>query len=51
MIGMMSKKDAKPEHYQVKEVKKKRRMNCATRSEARVAMRGVRSAEQAGRRE
>ena len=47
----MGKKDAKQEHYQVKEAKKKRRMNCATRSEVRVVTRGVRSAERAGRRE
>ena len=47
----MGKKDAKQEHYQFKEAKKKCRMNCATQSEARVVTRGVRSAEQAGRRE
>ena len=28
-IGTMGKKDAKQEHYQVKEVKKKRRTDCA----------------------
>ena len=48
---MMGKKDMKQEHYQVKEVKKKRRMNCATQSKARVVMRGVQSAEWVGWRE
>ena len=51
MIGTMGKKDVKQEHYQVKEVKKKRRTDCATRSKVRVVTRGVRSAERAGRRE
>ena len=47
----MGKKDAKQEHYQVKEAKKKCSMNCTTRSEVWVVTRGVWSAERAGWRE
>ena len=32
----MGKKDARREYYQVEEARRKRRMNCATRGEARV---------------
>ena len=45
MIGTMGKKDTKQEYYQVKEVKRKCRMNCATQSEAQVVTRGVWSVE------
>ena len=41
----MGKKDAKREYYQVEEARRKRRMNCDTRGEARVVTRRVRSAE------
>ena len=34
MIGMIGKKDVKREYYQVKEVKRKCRVNCATQGEA-----------------
>ena len=51
MIGTMGKKDAKREYYQVEEARRKRRMNCATRGEARVVTRRVWSAERVGENE
>ena len=51
MIGTMGKKDARREYYQVEEARRKRRMNCATRGEARVVTRRARSAERARRGE
>ena len=51
MIGTMDKKEAKREYYQVEEVRRKCRMNCATRGEARVVTRRAQSAERARRGE
>ena len=39
----MGKKDAKQEYYQVEEVRRKCRTNCALQSEARVVTRRVQS--------